>query len=117
MNKRDFLKGLILFFPAGGVLGALAGELDAKETAPAQTGTAGAAPKPGPKAYDPKSHYYGMGIEIDKCIGCNRCVEACKAENDVPQEPFFFRTWIERYVIKKDGNVVVESISVKSKAS
>ena len=25
MNKRDFLKGLILFFPAGGVLGALAG--------------------------------------------------------------------------------------------
>jgi Fe-S-cluster-containing dehydrogenase component len=117
MNKRDFLKGLILFFPAGGVLGALAGELGAKETAPAQTGTAGGAPKPGPKAYDPKSHYYGMGIEIDKCIGCNRCVEACKAENDVPQEPFFFRTWIERYVIKKDGDVVVESISVKSKAS
>jgi len=40
MNKRDFLKGLILFFPAGGVLGALAGELGAKEAAPAQTGTA-----------------------------------------------------------------------------
>jgi len=117
MNKRDFLKGLILFFPAGGVLGALAGELGAKEAAPAQTGTAGAAPKPGSKAYDPKSHYYGMGVEIDKCIGCNRCVEACKAENNVLREPFFFRTWIERYVIKKDGDVVVESISVKSKAS
>jgi Fe-S-cluster-containing hydrogenase component 2 len=117
MNKRDFLKGLILFFPAGGVLGALAGELGAKEAAPAQTGTAGAAPKPGANAYDPKSHYYGMGVEIDKCIGCNRCVEACKAENDVLREPFFFRTWIERYVIKKDGDVVVESISVKSKAS
>ncbi len=112
MNKREFLKGLILFLPAGGTLGALAAQVGAKET-----GAKEAAPKPGDKAYDPGSHYYGMGIEIDKCIGCNRCVEACKVENDVPQEPFFFRTWIERYVIKKDGEVVVESISVKAKTS
>ena len=117
MNKRDFLKGLILFFPAGGVLGALAQELSAKETGATAPGAANAGGKPAPKGYDPAAHYYGMGIEIDKCIGCNRCVEAGKAENDVPQEPFFFRTWIERYVVKKDGNVVVESISVKTKAS
>jgi Fe-S-cluster-containing dehydrogenase component len=59
--------------------------------------------------YDPAEHYYGMGIQVDKCIGCGRCVEACKAENDVPREPFFFRTWVERYVIHADGEVEVDS--------
>jgi tetrathionate reductase subunit B len=117
MNKRDFLKGLILFFPAGGVLGALAKELGATEAGGKDAGNAAANGKPAAKAYDAASHYYGMGIEVEKCIGCNRCVEACKAENNVLQEPFFFRTWVERYVIKKDGDVVVESISVKGKAA
>jgi len=49
---------------------------------------------------------YGMGVQIDKCIGCGRCVEACKEENGVPTEPFYFRTWVERYRIKKDETVV-----------
>jgi Fe-S-cluster-containing dehydrogenase component len=53
---------------------------------------------------------FGMGIQIDKCIGCGRCVEACKEENDVPQEPFFCRTWVERYVIRGDGEVLVQNI-------
>jgi Fe-S-cluster-containing dehydrogenase component len=53
---------------------------------------------------------YGMGIDVAKCIGCARCMEACKIENDVPREPFFFRTWVERYVLKKDGEVVVDAI-------
>ena len=115
MNKREFLKGLVLFFPAGGVLGALAGEAGAKESDGKEVGAKKAGGKPEGKADDPASHYYGMGIEVDKCIGCSRCVEACKAENDVPREPFFFRTWIERYVIKKDGDVNVECINVKGK--
>jgi Fe-S-cluster-containing dehydrogenase component len=62
--------------------------------------------------YQPGDHYYGMGVEIESCIGCNRCVEACKAENDVPLEPFFFRTWVERYSILTDGESEVECISV-----
>jgi len=98
MDKREFLKSLIVFIPAGGVIASLSKEAGAKETAP---------------AYEAKNHYYGMGIEVGKCIGCNRCVEACKLENNVPDEPFFFRTWVERYTIKKDRTVVVETISTR----
>lgn len=54
--------------------------------------------------------FYGMGIDIDKCIGCGKCMEACKTENNVPKDPFFFRTWVERYVIKRDGSLTVQSI-------
>ena len=52
---------------------------------------------------------YGMGIDVDKCIGCGKCIQACGTENHVPSE-FFHRTWVERYVIEKDGEVLVNSI-------
>lgn len=60
-------------------------------------------------AYNPEQHSYAMGIDIHKCIGCGRCAAACKAENKVPTEPEYFRTWVERYVIPVNGETQVES--------
>jgi tetrathionate reductase subunit B len=60
---------------------------------------------------EPKGNgpWYGIGIDIEKCIGCGRCARSCKKENNVPEEPFYFRSWVEQYTIKKNGEVVVES--------
>ena len=44
-----------------------------------QAGTPEAAPN-----YKTSEHWWGMLIDIPKCIGCGSCVRACAAENDVP---------------------------------
>lgn len=59
--------------------------------------------------YSPEEHSWGMGIDINKCIGCGLCVEGCKTENNVPKYPFYFRTWVERYRVLDDGEVIIES--------
>ena len=52
-------------------------------------------PVPG---YDWTKHRWGFGVDTTRCIGCLRCVEACKVENSVPFNPYEYRTWVERYV-------------------
>jgi len=32
---------------------------------------------------------YGMSIDLDKCMGCRACMEACKVENSTPPSSFF----------------------------
>jgi Fe-S-cluster-containing dehydrogenase component len=69
-----------------------------------------------PKGYDPSKHKWQMAIDANRCIGCGSCVEACKKENNVPLGPHY-RTWIERYIVKKPepgsaetrGEVLVDS--------
>jgi len=67
-----------------------------------------------PEDYDAEAFEYGMAIDVDKCIGCARCMEACKTENDVPEEPHFVRTWVERYRLMPDGEPLVTNIDAEA---
>lgn len=63
-------------------------------------------------AAEPKNEelpWYGIIFDIEKCIGCGKCAKWCKIENDVPREPYFFRTWVEQYTIRNDGSVSITS--------
>ena len=53
--------------------------------------------------------WWGVGIDITQCIGCGMCAKGCKMENDVPDDPFYFRTWVEQYTILHDGEVLIQS--------
>lgn len=46
---------------------------------------------------------YAMVIDLRRCIGCDACMVACKAEFDVPLG--VFRTWVPYKVVGKYPNV------------
>ncbi len=53
--------------------------------------------------YDWNEHYWGFVVDSKKCIGCGRCAYACKLETHVPFDESLYRTWVERYRIKKEA--------------
>jgi Fe-S-cluster-containing dehydrogenase component len=48
-------------------------------------------------------------VDTYKCTGCGLCVKACKLENEIPYDANVTRTWVERYVLTKQGTVFADS--------
>jgi Fe-S-cluster-containing dehydrogenase component len=48
-------------------------------------------------------------VDTEKCVGCGLCVDACKQENEIPYDAPVSRTWVERYVVTKDGETHADS--------
>jgi len=97
-GRRDFLCATGKAIAGLGMLvggGSLLGEDQKEETAAAAGEANPSFPTP---EYDWTKHQWAYGIDATRCIGCLRCVEACKAENGVIGDAHHFRTWVERYV-------------------
>ena len=95
MKRRDFCKKGLLF------IGGLAVPLSALEIFD-------------PKRLDAESSGPGKVrwvflVDTYKCTGCGFCVKACKIENEVPYDANVTRTWVERYVVTKDGKTWIDS--------
>lgn len=64
-----------------------------------------------PGGYQPEMHQWVMVMDIEKCIGCRRCLRACQEENHVPEDASMSRTWLERYEMDLDGGLEAEFIA------
>jgi Fe-S-cluster-containing dehydrogenase component len=100
MNRRKISRRDLLKNAAGATLGVIV---------VTDTNLLSSAPEVNPDEYDWEKHYFGFICDIDRCIGCGRCVVACKRENKIPWETHYNRTWVERYSITEEGEVVVDS--------
>jgi tetrathionate reductase subunit B len=92
IERRDFLSCL------GSALAYGAAAAAASAVSPQAAAATPAPPNPAIPGYDWSKHRWAFGVDATKCIGCLRCVEACKKENNVSADAHHFRTWVERYV-------------------
>lgn len=92
MKRRDFLKNAAVFVSGTAISLSALELLDPREVL----------------ARQPELRW-GFLVDTHKCVGCGMCVKACKIENDIPLEANVTRTWVERYVMTKDGAVLKDS--------
>lgn len=102
MDRRIFLTEFAKVAAEAGVL-----FYGVKYTVAAVQEPAKESKSPGGNDYDWEAHYYGMVINISKCIGCCTCMRTCRDENDLRDQGF--RTWVERYTIYVDNTVSIDT--------
>jgi Fe-S-cluster-containing dehydrogenase component len=94
-ERREFLRCLTRALTCGAAAAATGAVAPLAAAAATQSSANGTPAIPN---YDWSKHRWAFGVDATRCIGCLRCVEACKKENDVPLDAHHFRTWVERYV-------------------
>jgi len=92
MERRDFLKNTIIVVAGAAVSMSALEFIDPKKLFAAR----------------PELRWAFLA-DSTKCVGCGFCVKACKTENEIPYDANVTRTWVERYVLTKDGKVHADS--------
>lgn len=92
MKRREFLKSTALFISGATVSLSALEWIDPREILAAE-----------------RDLRWAFLVDTHKCVGCGLCVKACKLENDIPLEANVTRTWVERYIIDKQGEVLMDS--------
>jgi Fe-S-cluster-containing dehydrogenase component len=92
MKRREFLKNTALFISGATVSLSALEWIDPRELLAAELDLR-----------------WAFLVDTHKCVGCGFCVKACKLENDIPLEANVTRTWVERYVIDKNGEVLIDT--------
>ena len=95
INRREFLKNTVKGIACAALPLAAFEIIDPKKLFADKSG------KPGVR--------WVFLIDTYKCVGCGFCVKACKNENEIPYDANVTRTWVERYVVTKDGQVFADS--------
>jgi Fe-S-cluster-containing dehydrogenase component len=92
MKRREFLKSTAVFVAGAGISLSALELIDPRQVLAAK----------------PELRW-GFLVDTHKCVGCGFCVKACKIENDIPLEANVTRTWVERYVMTRQGETLMDT--------